>query len=47
MQFHGDLAVFQYLFWLYSHPAVCIMLLSLILTGGGLWFWKRTRLSLN
>jgi heme/copper-type cytochrome/quinol oxidase subunit 1 len=37
----GDPVLLQYLFWFYSHPAVYIMSLGMILTGGGLWFWKR------
>ncbi len=46
MQLHGDPVGFQYLFWLYSHPAIYITSLSLILTGGGLWFWNARRVSL-
>jgi len=42
----GDPALFQYLFWFYSHPAVYILSLSLILTGSGLWLRKRRRPSL-
>jgi hypothetical protein len=45
MQPHGDSVLFQYFFWLYSHPPVYIMSLGLILTGG-LSFWKRRSLSL-
>jgi heme/copper-type cytochrome/quinol oxidase subunit 1 len=37
----GDSVLFQYLFWFYSHPALYIVLLSLILTSGGLWHWRR------
>jgi hypothetical protein len=43
--FMDDPVLFQHLFWLYSHPALYVMSLSLILTGGGLWLWKRRRSS--
>jgi heme/copper-type cytochrome/quinol oxidase subunit 1 len=39
--YSGDPVLFQQLFWLYSHPALYILPLSLILTGAGLWLWKR------
>ena len=38
--YSGDPMLFQYLYWFYSHPAVYMMSLSLILTGGGFWLWK-------
>jgi len=42
----GDPVLFQQLFWFYSHPAVYILSLSLILTGGGILLWKRRSASL-
>jgi heme/copper-type cytochrome/quinol oxidase subunit 1 len=41
MQTQVDPALFQYLFWFYSHPAICVTTLGLILTAAGVWFSKR------
>lgn len=39
----GDSAVFQQLFWLYSHAAVYSISMGLLVTAGGLWLWMRGR----